>query len=65
MKNIVLTPESESKLKPKEFAKLSESQISRIETVRIEPPMLGSKGFGRLIVKWKTPRLHSEPIRAK
>jgi hypothetical protein len=65
MKNVVLIPESVSALKPNEFNKLGKSQTARIESVRIESPVLGRKGFGRIIVKWKTPRLRPAPIRAK
>lgn len=57
MKTNILIPEKESTVTPSEYIRLSAKQQDSIESVHIEPPTLGKRGFGRLIIKWKYPRL--------
>ena len=56
-KNNVLIPESVSIFTPEEFSRIKKADNNKIESVTIRPPKFGRRDFGRLVVKWKYPRL--------
>jgi hypothetical protein len=43
-------------MKISQFMKLTDDDKKEIETVRIIPPKLGNKDFGKVFVQYKTPK---------
>jgi len=54
-KTIDLEPIEREEVSPRRFVDLYTEEADNIESVRIVPPRLGSKGLGTLVVKWKQP----------
>ena len=52
---IVLDPVYTELLTPEEFAEAYQTRQDEIRRVRILPARLGEPGFGRILVRWKTP----------
>jgi hypothetical protein len=50
-------PTSTKSMKPEEFVALTDKQKENIESSRFVPPTIGSKNFGHVQVKFKTPVL--------
>ncbi len=55
MKTLDIFPVTEGTLSFEKFVSLTEEERAKIEEVRILPPRLGRSGFGKIIVKYKTP----------
>lgn len=61
---IDLEPSDTEELTPNEFLRLYELDKDDIASVRIIPPLPGTTGFGRLLVKHKTPLYAHHRMRA-
>lgn len=55
MKTIEMMPTVQETISLREFVRLTEEEKNRIESVQIQPPLIGKKGFGRVIVTYKSP----------
>jgi hypothetical protein len=54
-KDISLTPLRFQVVTAEEFLKLYEEKSSEIQSVKIMPPRLGNKDFGKILIEWKNP----------
>ena len=52
---IELDPVYVELLTPEQFAEAYQTRQNDIRRVRVLPARLGEPGFGRILVKWKTP----------
>jgi hypothetical protein len=55
MKTIEMMPTLQETISLQDFVRLTEEEKTRIESVQIQPPLVGRKGFGRVIVTYKSP----------
>ena len=61
MKSIDLEPVYTETVSPKEFGDYVSRNAYNIDSVRIVPPILGSNGFGEIVVRRKSPVLRTRP----
>lgn len=48
-------PVNEEVISTRKYINLSEKERALIKSVEIAPPQLGSKGFGGILIRYKTP----------
>ncbi len=61
-KEIEMVPVSQEELTPEEYLEHYRDDPSNIQSVRIRPAQLGGRGFGALVVDFRTPVFRS-PVR--
>lgn len=54
-KELELDPVYSEALTPERFLDALQKREEDIESVRISPAKLGRRGFGHIVVRWKTP----------
>jgi len=54
-KELELDPVYSETMSPQRFLESFQKRENDIDSVRVFPARLGRRGFGRIIVRWKTP----------
>lgn len=54
-KELELDPIYSETMSPERFLEIFEKRENDVDSVRVLPARLGRRGFGRIIVRWKTP----------
>lgn len=62
-KNIEMKPIKEQTVKPREYVEIFERDSHNIKHAHVIPPSLGSKGFGKIHIKYKKPVFINEQRR--
>jgi hypothetical protein len=52
MKELEMVPMTSEEVTPEEYLKMDQALL---QSVRVRPAVLGERGFGRIVVEYKTP----------